>query len=77
MLQPTIATLFTENEIYSILLMRNMRLRELRDILLKQLNFFRSIEKRITNDVSFSTKTKHIIRSSALEIQNFNVQKEY
>ena len=49
---PTIASVFNIHEIFAIYLLRNLRLRELREILLRQLNFFCSIEKRIAKDVS-------------------------
>ncbi|KNC95831.1 uncharacterized protein SPPG_09577 [Spizellomyces punctatus DAOM BR117] len=47
---PTISTLFSEHEIFSFLQLRHIRLRDLRTSLLSQLNFFRSIEKRINLD---------------------------
>ncbi|KAJ3128094.1 hypothetical protein HK098_005148 [Nowakowskiella sp. JEL0407] len=47
---PSIASLFAEHEIVPFLQLRHLRLRELRSILLHQLNLFRSIERRINLD---------------------------
>ncbi|ORY43775.1 hypothetical protein BCR33DRAFT_247997 [Rhizoclosmatium globosum] len=48
---PTIATIFAEHEINSYFMLRFIRIREYRNILRTQLNFFRSIEKRINVDL--------------------------
>jgi hypothetical protein len=53
--------------------MRTIRLRELRDILLRQLNFFRSIEKRIANDVYCI----HLIQSTLLDHQLRKYKQKY
>ncbi|KAJ3291858.1 hypothetical protein HK104_005749 [Borealophlyctis nickersoniae] len=58
--EPTIATLFAEHEIYAFLQLRHIRLRELRAKLLRQLNFFRSVEKRITLDSRATKKRTEI-----------------
>lgn len=47
----TIPAVFGEHEILSFMLLRNLRIRELRAQLLGQHNFYRSIEKRISSDV--------------------------
>lgn len=49
--QMSIQTVFGEHEIMSYMLLRNLRVRDLRSQLLSQHNFYRSIEKRITYDV--------------------------
>ncbi|KAJ3033499.1 hypothetical protein HDV00_006315 [Rhizophlyctis rosea] len=48
--EPTISTIFAEHEVYAFFQLRHIRLRELRMKLLRQLNFFRSVEKRLTLD---------------------------
>lgn len=46
----TISALFSEHEIYCFLQLRHLRLRDLRKTLLSQLNFFRSVEKRVNRE---------------------------
>ncbi|KAJ3415446.1 hypothetical protein HDV05_004888 [Chytridiales sp. JEL 0842] len=50
-IDPTIATIFAEHEILSFVQLRHVRIRDLRETLRRQLNFMRSIEKRINLDV--------------------------
>ncbi|KAJ3155281.1 hypothetical protein HDU86_004371 [Geranomyces michiganensis] len=47
---PTVAQMFSEHEILCSLQLRLIRIRELRSTLLSQLNFFRSVEKRLNCD---------------------------
>ncbi|KAJ3020639.1 hypothetical protein HKX48_000485 [Thoreauomyces humboldtii] len=47
---PTVAALFSEHEILCFLELRLIRVRDLRSTLLSQLNFFRSVEKRLNCD---------------------------
>ncbi|KAJ3327154.1 hypothetical protein HDU76_012304 [Blyttiomyces sp. JEL0837] len=54
LIEPTVATIFAEHEVMSFVQLRYLRLRELRDILRRQLNFMRSIEKRINLDIKNS-----------------------
>ncbi|KAJ3107131.1 hypothetical protein HDU97_004824 [Phlyctochytrium planicorne] len=49
-LEPTLATIFAEHEVLAYFQLRFMKTRELRIILQRQLNFLRSVEKRITLD---------------------------
>ncbi|KAJ3015420.1 UNVERIFIED_CONTAM: hypothetical protein HDU68_012744 [Siphonaria sp. JEL0065] len=53
-IEPTIATVFAEHEINSYMMLRLCRIRELRNTLRGQLNFFRSIEKRVNIDLRAS-----------------------
>ncbi|TPX37057.1 hypothetical protein SmJEL517_g00863 [Synchytrium microbalum] len=55
-IDPTIATIFAEHEIHAFVLLRYLKLREVRSTLLRQMNFFRSVEKRVSVD---SFRTKH------------------
>ncbi|KAJ3056732.1 hypothetical protein HK097_004593 [Rhizophlyctis rosea] len=48
--EPTVSTIFAEHEIYAFFQLRHIRLRELRMKMLRQLNFFRSVEKRVNLD---------------------------
>ncbi|KAI8844928.1 hypothetical protein BC829DRAFT_281087 [Chytridium lagenaria] len=52
-LEPTLATIFAEHEVLAYFELRFMRTRELRLILSRQLNFMRSVEKRINVDWKF------------------------
>lgn len=47
---PVVASVFAEHEVTSFMQLRYLKLRELRSTLLRQMNFFRSIQKRIVND---------------------------
>ncbi|KAI8912985.1 hypothetical protein DFJ77DRAFT_63797 [Powellomyces hirtus] len=47
---PAIAALFSEHEVLCFLQLRLIRIRDLRSALLSQLNFFRSVQKRLTLD---------------------------
>ncbi|KAJ3131653.1 hypothetical protein HK100_006142 [Physocladia obscura] len=49
--EPTISTIFAEHEVNSYMLLRLCRIRELRNILGRQLNFFRSVERRVNFDL--------------------------
>ena len=69
--KPTIASVFNEHEIYSMLLLRNIRLRQLRHILLCQMNFFRSIEKRVTLDHQMKVFSKSENVDPKDSIQNY------
>ncbi|TPX51275.1 hypothetical protein SeLEV6574_g00407 [Synchytrium endobioticum] len=55
---PTIATIFAEHEIHAFVLLRYLKLRDVRSVLLRQLNFFRSVEKRVNVDV-YRNKKRH------------------
>ncbi|KAI8608274.1 hypothetical protein BC830DRAFT_19898 [Chytriomyces sp. MP71] len=68
MIDPTVATIFAEHEVNSYLLLRFCKIRELRNTLRLQLNYFRSIEKRINLDVRQS-KLRH--KLSPLEASSF------
>ncbi|KAJ3140712.1 hypothetical protein HDU90_008015 [Geranomyces variabilis] len=47
---PTVAQMFSEHEILCSLQLRLIRIRQIRSTLLSQLNFFRSVEKRLNCD---------------------------
>ncbi|KAJ3344282.1 hypothetical protein HDU93_000072 [Gonapodya sp. JEL0774] len=49
--EPTTTLLFAEHELVTFSLLRHIRLGELRDILLRQLNFNRSVERRLAIDL--------------------------
>ena len=51
--QTTISRVFGEHEIISFMQLRDIRNRELRSILLHQLNFFRSVQRKLEFDVWF------------------------
>ncbi|KAI9344820.1 hypothetical protein DFJ73DRAFT_494065 [Zopfochytrium polystomum] len=46
-IEPTIATIFSEHEILAFVQLRHVHLRELRETLKRQLNFLRSVERKI------------------------------
>ena len=50
-IDPTIASVFAEHEVYAFFQLRHIKIREARLKLVRQFNYFRSIEKRITLDV--------------------------
>ncbi|KAJ3386308.1 hypothetical protein HDU92_002613 [Lobulomyces angularis] len=55
----TVSNVFAEHEIFSFLLLKDLKIREHRSSLLNQLNFFRSIEKRICHDTKFLQQMKN------------------
>ena len=48
---PTVASVFGDHEVLAYFQLRNIKIRDLRNILIRQFNFFRSIERRLTLDV--------------------------
>ncbi|KAL2919593.1 hypothetical protein HK105_200505 [Polyrhizophydium stewartii] len=51
-IQPTLATIFAEHEVFAYLQMRFIKIRELRVKLLRQFNYLRVIEKRLNLDMA-------------------------
>jgi hypothetical protein len=51
---PTIASVYAEHEVYGYLQLRLIKIRDFRIKILRQLNYFRSIERRITMEISNS-----------------------
>jgi hypothetical protein len=64
---PTVASVFAEHEVLGFQQLRYIKVREFRIKLLRQLNFFRSIEKRLAMDIS---AIKHPDPSSTINIFN-------
>lgn len=48
---PTIASVFAEHEVLAFLELRHIKIREARIILLRQFNFFRSVERKLSIDL--------------------------
>ena len=50
---PTVASVFGDHEVLAYFQLRYIKIRDLRNKLIRQFNFFRSIEKRLALDVIY------------------------
>ncbi|KAJ3307179.1 hypothetical protein HDV03_002690 [Kappamyces sp. JEL0829] len=74
---PTVASIFAEHEVLTFFQLRFVKIRDARIKLLRQLNFFRSVEKRLAIDVAQLSKNGANVDPLATAIADMWISQEF